>query len=429
MDDPKPTRSERGSRQIYRDGVDRATGKPRLYARFTIHGVRHHPRLDATTMEAARAEVEERKKAAKEGRPYREAPKAPAPTMTVRQLAERFCGNADDFMTGAGGEHRDPVHYRRQFWSVLKCHVLPTLGELDVMAVRPKDVKALRTKLLDERQLDAEGKEQLDADGKPVPANHPRTIQRALNHVSRLFNWAVVDEELIDRDNPAARVRKPSPKSSTEFYTTDEVARMLATAAKSARSLYPIIAFAFYSGCRRGEIAALQWGDVDLDGGTIVVQRSWKASARKSGKPVVVQVHPTLGAILRAHRPKEPGAADLVFPDPKTGGMRDKFDTWGLRELATKAKVRRFKSPWHSFRHAQATELAAQGASLTEIRDALGQSTLQMAANYSHLSAASVKARVHSLPALGPAVVDLNSRRKDAVRTSNVKVKKASAKS
>jgi integrase len=381
-------RARRGSGQL--QCRVNAQGIRVYYFRFTEKKKRRLVTLNAHDDESAEIEKAEILLRVRKGEPaIREAPAALASTLTVRELARRFCGKPTDerqpadFKSGAGAEHRDPVHYRRQFWSVLQCHVLPEIGDLDAMAVRPKHIKALRTKLLDDKK-------------------HNRTVQRAINHVSRLFNWAIVDEELVDRDNPCARIRKPKTSSSTEFYSEAEVASILTEAAEKAPGLHAVIAFAYYTGCRRGEIAALQWGDVDLEGGRIVVQRSWKASARKSGKPVVVHINPHLDAILRAFRPAEVAAADLVFPDPATGRMRDKFDTWGLRAIVDSAKARRFRNPWHSFRHAQATSLAASGASLTEIRDALGQSTLQMAANYSHLAAESVKKRIAALPSLGP---------------------------
>jgi integrase len=388
-----PQRRSRGSQQIYRDGIDRGTGKPRYFARFTINGKRHHPRLEATSMDAARAELVDRIKAVREGRPFREPPKEPVVVLTVRDLAQRFCGfvadkHRDNFKKGAGAELREPEHYRRQAWSVFKLHVLPFIGGIAAPEVKPGDVKRMKRSLLDAKK-------------------HNRRVQEAMKMTQRLFSWAIIDEELIDRDNPCSRIKKPQTTSSTEFYTPDEVKRLIATAAKESPALHPLVAFAFYTGCRKGEIAALRRRDIDFTGGRIVVQRSWKIAARKKGRSVTVMIHPHLDAILRKHlaaRGDAPGDT-LVFPDPN-GRMRDKYDLRGLDELVTAAKVRRFKRPWHSFRHAHATELATLGASLLEIRDALGQSTLQMAASYTSLASEHVRKRIDSLPTLGPIAPD-----------------------
>ena len=46
--------------------------------------------------------------------------------------------------------------------------------------------------------------------------------------------------------------------------------------AKLDRAKDPAVwATAIYAGLRRGELQALQWGDLDLDGGVIRVRRSW----------------------------------------------------------------------------------------------------------------------------------------------------------
>lgn len=340
-------------------------------------------------MAEARIELADRIKAAREGRPFREAPQPPVVVMTVRDVAERFCGfvadkHPDNFKTGAGADLRDPIQYRRQAWSVFKLHVLPVIGHIAAVEVKPADIKVMKRSLLEAKK-------------------HNRRVQEAMKMAQRLFSWAIVDEELLERDNPCARIKKPQTTSSSEFYRPDEIARMLATAANESPALHPIVAFAFYTGCRKGEIAALQRRDIDFDGKRIVVQRSWRFAARKKGRSVTVMVHPHLDAILRAHVAAQGDAPPdaLVFPGVN-GRMRDKYDLWGLDELITAAKVPRFKRPWHSFRHAHATELATNGASLLEIRDALGQSTLQMAANYTTLASEHVRKRIDSLPTLGP---------------------------
>src|SRR6185312_9633031 len=57
-----------------------------------------------------------------------------------------------------------------------------------------------------------------------------------------------------------------------EVLTTEQIAAVLAKLAGHA--LYPIVALALATGMRRGELLALQWGDVDLDASTLRVERS-----------------------------------------------------------------------------------------------------------------------------------------------------------
>jgi integrase len=117
-------------------------------------------------------------------------------------------------------------------------------------------------------------------------------------------------------------------------------------------------------------------------------------------------MHPHLRAILEPLAAPNRSPDDLAFPDPETGAMRPEFDNddrvWGLRAVATKAKVRKLRMPWHALRHSHATALAAAGASLAEIQQALGQASLEMARRYTEIAAEAVQRRVAALPALGP---------------------------
>jgi integrase len=411
--EPAKPRRQRGSQAIYRKGTDRATGKPRLFARFTVDGKRYHVKLEATGMDAARAELVARIAAAREGRPYREAPKVEAPKLTVRELAEKFkaeCQNPDVWNVEA---------YRRDMWSAFNCHLLPFLGDKAVADVRRADV--------------ARWRDDMKANGRSK-----RQIIRGMAAASKLWNWAIELGHLPDgAQNPLTLVGKPQADQSTDFYTDAEVARLLATAAEHAPSLHGVIAFAYYTGCRRGEIAALRWGDVDLEGGRIVISRSWKRDARKSGKAVVVTIHPHLGAILAELAPEDRAAAAdlLVFPDAD-GKMRRSHDSkrgcWGMHDVIKQAKVRRLKMPIHAFRHSHGSALAAGGANLKAIQLALGQSTLQMAARYTEIAAEQVREHVAKLPALGPVapskVASLHVRRKDTERTQTGTEAEAEAK-
>jgi integrase len=359
-----------------------------LYGRFVDHeGKRVARATGAKTEEAAQKWLERAEMRAEAGLPVEAnstrkrrkrvavvAAPAPVQVMTVRQLCEKFKAEYQ-------GDVADIKHYRRQAWSVLKCHALPTLGALDAALVKRSDIMRLTDSL---------------KNGKKSAF----IISRVLRQLSRVFNWAIERELLVN--NPVRGVKKPKTQGSTKHYTDDEMAKLLAWAAEHAPGLHTLIAFAFYTGCRKGEIAALRWSDIDWQGLRIVIQRSWKKNARKSGQPVVVNMHPHLAAILTAHQQRSAGEGEaLVFP-ADNGRMRSKFDLWGLDDAIAATKVRRFRYPWHAFRHTHATNLAIGGAGLTAIRDALGQATLHMAANYTHLAAEHVREHVDKLPTIGP---------------------------
>jgi integrase len=395
----KRQRARRGTDQIQRR-VDKR-GLVTYYARYTEAGKRKFAVLQATDDKAAKLELAEMLIRVRKGESAVSTSDTKSEVgLTVRQLAERFCGWTDDkatcFATGAGEENRRPRKYRAQFWSVLDCHVLPHVGSLPAAELRRADLV---------RMLDALNVGKVGA----------RTIEKAIRNTSKLFNWAI-ERELV-KENPAFKLKGPKYKSKSDYYTDAEIAKMMATAAEQGSDLYPIIALFAYGGLRTGEVAALQRQDVDLDGAKIDVSRSWDIAARKSGESVTVHMHPHLLVIMKAHLESQgdlPGTA-LVFPDPTTGSMRPLHDSkrgcWGMRDLAATAGARRFRYPRHAIRHTAGSALAAVGASLPEIQAALGQSSLEMARRYTHIANAAVKQRVQSIAAYGP-VVDLGEARR-----------------
>jgi integrase len=414
-----------------RKGLD---GRVRYYGRVVdLDGVRKHRLLKADTMAAAKDELAEMRARVRKGLPAWEEEEAPKPAtkadaLTVRDLAERFCGKVPDdadaetrkaaAAAACQADSKDPEKYLRAMWSAFDCHLIPYLGDKPAADVRRTDV--------------ARWRESMKADGRTN-----RQIVRGMVTASKLWNWALELGHLPDdAQNPISAVSKPGLNKSTEHYTDDEVARLLSTAAKEKPDLHPVIAAAYFTGARRGELAALRWGDVDFDAGKIYIRRSWASDSRKSGVAVTVGLHPHLRAILEALAAPDRAPEALVFPDPVTGEMRPEFDhedrVWGLRRVAKEAKVRRLKMPWHALRHSHGTALAAAGANLGEIQAALGQSSLEMAKRYTEISADAVAKRVAALPALGPVtpskVATLHRPKQDKNRTKGATPKTAESK-
>jgi integrase len=73
--------------------------------------------------------------------------------------------------------------------------------------------------------------------------------------------------------NPLDGVSVPShPKSSAEAWSAEQAGRFLAGIAGDA--LRPLFALALWTGMREGELLALTWADVDLDGALLTVRRT-----------------------------------------------------------------------------------------------------------------------------------------------------------
>jgi integrase len=102
------------------------------------------------------------------------------------------------------------------------------------------------------------------------------------------------------RKNPAFDTDKRKvPRRAYDFLRPHEVAPVL----RMAPELYgPSVACAFalalYAGLRRGEVAGLKKGDIDLAEGTLTVRRSHLREGVKGNVEVVLPIHPELAPFL-----------------------------------------------------------------------------------------------------------------------------------
>jgi len=99
--------------------------------------------------------------------------------------------------------------------------------------------------------------------------------------------------------------------------TDAEVRRFLAAARDEDEHVFVFYATAIYTGMRAGEIAALEWSDVDFERRLLTVQRSFDGPT-KSDRVRYVPILDPLLPVLRAWRLRHPGR--LVFTN-QAGAM------------------------------------------------------------------------------------------------------------
>jgi integrase len=196
--------------------------------------------------------------------------------------------------------------------------------------------------------------------------------------------------DALDR-NPVrdtGSLKAPTKKAPTAL-TADEARKLLAQldADETARSrgMQDLVAFMLASGCRIGEAAAVTWGDLDLDAGTVdvratIVRVTGQGLIRKSTKTAsgarTLLLPPWCVERLRsrAARPSASGqgegAEGPVFPAP-LGGWRDPSNTQAdLRAAFSDAGFGHVTS--HVLRKTTATVLDHAGLSARAIADQLG---------------------------------------------------------
>jgi integrase len=182
--------------------------------------------------------------------------------------------------------------------------------------------------------------------------------------------------------------------------------------------LYPIVTLALNTGMRRGELLGLQWGDIDLDGGTLRVERAveeTKAGLRlKPPKTRRGRRNLRLPAdavrALRDHKAAqlrlrlalgagnvEPGT--LVFSTVDGGLVRPRNlskSWWRTRQAMNLPPV-----SFHAFRHTHASLLIRQGVDILTISRRLGHTKPATTLNvYGHLFAGADEAAAKAMEGL-----------------------------
>jgi integrase len=154
-----------------------------------------------------------------------------------------------------GSKRRKEVGQRsiERYAELMRCHVLPTLGERPLQRLRSTEIDSLYVKLA--KKLS------------------PRTAL----HVHSVFNACLgtaARTRQIARNPMREVVKVPSPDESDHGVALDqgELRRLLA--GFKGLSLFPIVQVAAFTGARRGEILALRWEDFDVDAKTLRIERA-----------------------------------------------------------------------------------------------------------------------------------------------------------
>jgi integrase len=282
-------------------------------------------------------------------------------------------------------------------------HVRPKIGVMRVRDLRASNVQSLLAT--------ARNQSRTKMNGARLGSSSVRNIRISIR---ALLAWAV-KQGYVNR-NVADSVETPNATQIVERKAMElEDVRTLLQACQ-ASELEAVVPFAIGTGLRRSEICALRWSDLDLDRGTIRVQRAAAnvtletldvdGVARKE-RAVIVKgtktrrsarvdyLAPFVVAILRRQRAEQARRHDRIGTFRLGDDMLvfDRFDgrAWDPNEMsrAFSRLIRKHQvTPlrFHDLRHAYATFAFAAGVPLKAVSDSLGHSSIGVtSAIYVHL--------------------------------------------
>lgn len=306
------------------------------------------------------------------------------PHLTVSELFVEFLERKRSLLSAAAFE---------RYEAMFNNYVNPAMGNVKVLELRQGHLLVAYTKWF------ARGVRGKPLSGRTVRHLHD-LIRCALNFAIRC-EWATRNVAALIAPEDLPKAIKPEPVALDPA----ETARLLEAAQHpSSRALraggpsaepwfYPAVAFAVYTGARRGEILGLRWLDLNLHTNAVTIRRSLARThgrglffkEPKNGKARTIVMPIRLVAILQQHRQRQEQERDalgrgyqdggLVFARPDGSLVNPR--TFGNRviDLAIRAGVRPITA--HCLRDTHASLLANGGVALEVVSKRLGHADIR----------------------------------------------------
>jgi len=301
--------------------------------------------------------------------------------ITLGQFLERWL---DDYAS-----HNVAPRTFERYAGIVRKHLLPALGRIPLSKLRPQHIQAYYSEAL--RTGRASGR----APGLSARTvlHHHRLLREALQHAVR---WQVIAL------NPTVAAEPPRPSRTEMQVLGAEGVQKLLAACKDP-DLYSTIFLAIATGLRRGELLALRWSDVDLNGRSIQVTRTLQYISGRSllfAEPKTdrsrrrVALSEETVTVLSEHRRHQlerrlalgPAYEDngLVFPDPLGHPLPPYRVSQRFATLVRASGLGPLR--FHDLRHTSATLLLRAGVHPKVVSERLGHAGVSITLDiYSHV--------------------------------------------
>ncbi|MBI2377094.1 MAG: site-specific integrase, partial [Deltaproteobacteria bacterium] len=176
------------------------------------------------------------------------------------------------------------------------------------------------------------------------------------------------------------------PVGPIRFLSEDESNRLLEAA---GAYWYGPILWGLKTGCRQGEIWALERDQIDLQRARVRIDRAvWRkhVGLPKHDKIRDVDLPPSLVAFLKEHLKVVPLSSRIVFPKTGKGSQirQERKASTGLNRACERAGIEPIG--WHVLRHTYASRLVTRGVPMNVVQDLLGHADIRETMRYAHLA-------------------------------------------
>lgn len=287
-------------------------------------------------------------------------------------------------------------------------HIIPAFGHMRLDQFKPFHIVSF---------LDDLSKPGARKDGKGDTLSSA-TIEYIYRVLRNIFNRAV-DWQLITK-HPMEGIKKPKvEKKEMKFYDQSELTQVISLLFNEPVLWKMFMLTAILSGCRRGEVIALEWSDVQEKGLAIKESISMTVNGEavvkgtKNDKPRLISMPGWYMEELDAYRlqwKKE----KLLIGDKWQGGDHEYVFHAGFgkplyhtqpskwwREFCQRHELRYIR--FHDLRHSHVAVLIENETNLKAIQERLGHSTFQTTTDtYGHIAESVNQVTADKLEALDP---------------------------
>lgn len=258
---------------------------------------------------------------------------------------------------------------------ILKNHLLPAFGKKLVNCITRDDIKAFRNRKL---------KAGLSA----------KTINNQTTVLARILGEAV--ESGLIEFVPKLR-RLPVTPTKMDFLTREEAIRLVDFATGQYKTM---IQLGLSAGLRQGELLGLEWQDLSLDKGFLIVRQSIFRGHIGSPKSNHSRIVPLNQEVVEALQGLRHDHGPFVFCSASGAPLTDNECKHPLRRACKLAGIRQIG--WHCLRHTFASHLVQAGVSILEVQEYLGHSDIRVTMRYAHLDPHIRHDAVEKLPSYRP---------------------------
>jgi integrase len=279
----------------------------------------------------------------------------------------------------------------KRYAELVRKHLKPGLGRHQLGKLKPDHVQAFYAAKL------------AATDPKTKRLYSPRTVHhlhRVLHRALEMaIKWGYIPRNVCDAVDPPK-----VPKKEIIPPTPEEVGRLLDAAEAAGDRYVGLWALAALTGARQGELLGLQWGDIDLDTGTLHIARSLEGA--KGGKPEygepktpksrrLVDLDSDAVATLRAHRDRQGwekqklGDAwapyNLVFTSRLGTPLDQKTVTYAFKRALKRVGLSK-RVRFQDLRHGAISMMLKEGVPVTSVSETVGHHSPAMTLGvYGHL--------------------------------------------